>query len=189
MVAVVPMTPIFPERVAAAAARAVGSSTPRKGTGERLPKVGGHGTDCAARRDDHFYVLREQEGRVLPGVAADGVAAARAVGHAAGVAEIDDCFIRHPGGELAHGGQAAEAGVKHADGPGIHAPASLHRSKASAISRSSRAEQERPQASHSFGYMLMEVKPGSVFSSLRMTSVSLRTKKSTRARPSQPRRR
>lgn len=42
---------------------------------------------------------------------------------------------------------------------------------------------ETPAASQSIGYMLMAVKPGMVLISLKITSPSWDTKKSTRARP------
>ena len=37
-------------------------------------------------------------------------------GARAGIAEIDDIFLRHQGVQTAHGGQTAQAGVKYADG-------------------------------------------------------------------------
>src|SRR5205823_10569044 len=61
---------------------------------------------------------------------------------------------------------------------------SLKRSMASSTSRSIKLGYDRPDASQSFGYMLIRVKPGMVFSSFSRTRPVARSmKKSTRAMP------
>ena len=57
---------------------------------------------------------------ILPGILHDGVVSAGAVGHPACIAEIDDILAGQYPAQLAHGGQAAQAAVKHTDGPCIH---------------------------------------------------------------------
>ena len=51
---------------------------------------------------------------------AQGLRAAAAVRHAAGVAKIDDVLAGQYPAQLAHGGQPAQAAVKHTDWPCIH---------------------------------------------------------------------
>ena len=75
----------------------------------------------AAGRHDALDILGEQERDVLPGILQDGLRAAAAVGHSAGVAKVDDVFVGQPPAQLPHTGQAAQAAVKYADGAVIHA--------------------------------------------------------------------
>ena len=56
-------------------------------------------------------------------------------------------------------------------------------SNARSMRRSTSSGFEIPAASQSIGYILMAVKPGMVLISLKITSPSLVTKKSTRDRP------
>ena len=58
--------------------------------------------------------------RVLPRVLDNDVPPAAAVGHAARVTEVDDVLAGQHAAQLAHGGQPAQAAVKHADGPCVH---------------------------------------------------------------------
>ena len=75
----------------------------------------------AAGRHDALDILGEQERDVLPGVLQDGLRAAAAIGHSAGVAKVDDVLVGQPPAQLPHAGQAAQAAVKYADGAVIHA--------------------------------------------------------------------
>ncbi len=61
MVAAVPITPIFPFFVAAAAARALGPMTSMLGHGEGFPHAAGHGAHRAAGSQHRLYVLREEK--------------------------------------------------------------------------------------------------------------------------------
>ena len=78
----------------------------------------GHRT---AGRHDAFYVLGQQKGDVLPCILQDGLRAAAAIGHTAGVAKVDDLLMGQALAQLPHAGQAAKAAVKYADGAVIHA--------------------------------------------------------------------
>ena len=112
--------------------------------------------------------------------------AAGAVGHAAGVAEIDDVLAGQNAPQLSYRSQAAQAGIEYADGTVIHGKGPF-RSMASFTRRRQRVGRSRPADSISLGYMLMAVKPGRVFSSLHSTRpVPFSTKKSQRDRPWQP---
>ena len=83
-----------------------------------LGRVGaGHG---AAGGHDALDVLGQQERDVLPGVLQNGLVAAAAVGHPAGVAEIDDVLAGQQPAQLPHAGQAAQPAVEYADGAVIH---------------------------------------------------------------------
>ena len=48
----------------------------------------------AAGGNDHLYIAAEQKLRVLKGVFANGIAAARSVGHTSRIAEVNDFFGR-----------------------------------------------------------------------------------------------
>ena len=78
----------------------------------------GHG---AAGRHDALYIFREQECHVLTGILQDGLRAAAAIGHAAGIAKIDDLLVGQALAQLPHTGQAAKAAVEYADRAVIHA--------------------------------------------------------------------
>ena len=90
------------------------------GRGQRGRVIGRQGAGYgAAGGQDELDLLLQQEGDVLLGVLHDGIRAAAAVGHAAGVAEIDDVLAGQKAAQLPHGGQPAQAGVEHADGPAV----------------------------------------------------------------------
>ena len=78
----------------------------------------GHG---AAGRHDALYIFRKQECHVLTGILQDGLRAAAAIGHAAGIAKIDDLLVGQALAQLPHTGQAAKAAVEYADPAVIHA--------------------------------------------------------------------
>ena len=56
-----------------------------------------------------LYIFRKQERNILTGVLQDGLRAAAAVGHPAGVAKVDDVLVGQPPAQLPHTGQAAQA--------------------------------------------------------------------------------
>ena len=85
--------------------------------GKQVKRDSGHGV---AGNDDGFQVKLAQKRHILPGILGDDIAAARTVRHTAGIAEIDDIFLRHQGVQTAHGGQTAQAGVKYANRTLIH---------------------------------------------------------------------
>ena len=92
------------------------------GHGQQRRLGGGVGAGHrAAGGHDALDILGQQERDVLPGILQDGLRAAAAVGHTAGVAEVDDILVGEPLAQLLHAGQAAEAAVKYADGAVIHA--------------------------------------------------------------------
>ena len=82
-----------------------------------VQRDGGHG---AAGDDNGLQVKAAQEVDILHGIATDDLPGAGAVGHPSGVAEVDDVFVGQQCRQTAHGGQAAEAGIKHADRAVIH---------------------------------------------------------------------
>ena len=85
-----------------------------------LEQIERHGRNRVARDDNRLQVELAQEGHVLSGVFDDNVSAAGAVGHAAGIPEVDDVLLRHERVQAAHRGQPAQAGVEHADRTVIH---------------------------------------------------------------------
>ena len=103
--------------------RRAGRSTDHAGKGYRqaggfLGRVGGG--HRAAGGNNELYIVGKQEADVLPGILADDLPPAGAVGHAAGIAKVDNILAGQHAAQLAHGGQAAQAAVKHSDGAGIH---------------------------------------------------------------------
>ena len=113
---VVPSTPIAPPFAAATAARAPGTITPSTGRSSSTRSMSSataltvlHATTIALtpRRDEHA--------RAAERVADDGLRRARSVGHARGVAEVDDVLRRAALAQRAHDRQAAEARVEDAE--------------------------------------------------------------------------
>ena len=119
MVAAVPITPTLPVCVMVMAAGRLDRADDWDVVllGKQVKRDSGHGV---AGNDDRFQVILAQKRHILPGVLGDDIAAARTVRHAAGIAEIDDIFLRHQGVQTAHGGQTAQAGVKYANRTLIH---------------------------------------------------------------------
>ena len=76
----------------------------------------GHGRNGVTGDDKCLYVVFEHEADDLGGKGFDGRPRLHAVGHAGGVAEINDVFQRQAFHQGAHVGQAADAGIKNADG-------------------------------------------------------------------------
>jgi len=62
----------------------------------------------------------KQKADILPGILADNLPPAGAVGHAAGIAKIHDILAGQHAAQLAHGGQAAQAAVKYSNRAGVH---------------------------------------------------------------------
>ena len=80
----------------------------------------GGGGDGAAGDEDGLKVKGPEEADVLPGVLQNGLWRAAAVGDTGGVPEVDQVLPRQDAPQGADGGEAAEAGIKHADGSAIH---------------------------------------------------------------------
>ena len=78
------------------------------------------GADGAAGRHDKFHIPGQQKPDVLPGILDDGFPPAGAIGNPAGVAEVDNVLAGQHLAQLTHGGQAAQAAVKNANGTVIH---------------------------------------------------------------------
>ena len=141
IVPAVPMTPMWPERVARTAARAPGSTTPMTGTSSSVAQ---HRQRVRRRRvardDDRLDALLEQERADLAAVAPHRLGRLRAVRHARRVAEVDEALD----GKLAHDrmrdGEAAEPGVEDADGRGVPRRRRGVRRPASRASRRSPSE-------------------------------------------------
>ena len=90
------------------------------GDGQRIADVTGNRADRTTGGQHGFYVVSDEKIHILFCVFADDLAPARAVGHAAGIAEVEDTLVRQGANQLPHGGEAAKAGVKYADGSVIH---------------------------------------------------------------------
>ena len=103
-------------------------------TGGFLGRVGGG--HCAAGSNNELYIVGKQKADVLPGILADDLPPAGAVGHAAGITKINDVLAGQHAAQLAHGGQAAQTAVKHSDGAGVHQYAPFRRCRASCSRRS-----------------------------------------------------
>ena len=75
-----------------------------------------NGGDGVARDDECLYIVFQQEIDNLHGEGFDGGSGFGAVRNACGIAEIDDVFHRQAFHQGADVGQAADAGIKYADG-------------------------------------------------------------------------
>lgn len=104
------------------------------------------------------------------------------VGNPGGISEIDDPLIRQLPHDFSCYCQAAHTGIKYAHRR-VSVDHDSYLSNARSMRRSTSSGFGMPAASQSIGYMLMAVKPGMVLISLKITSPSLVTKKSTRDRP------
>lgn len=83
--------------------------------------VQGRSGHSAAGDDDGLQVKGTEKSHVLPSIAHKGIPRTAAVGHPCSISEIDDVLPGQQPLQLAHRRQAAQAGVKHADWPIIHA--------------------------------------------------------------------
>lgn len=78
--------------------------------------MSGNGGNGVARDDECLDIVFQQEIDNLHGEGFDGGAGFSAVGNACSIAEIDDVFHRQAFHQGADVGQAANAGIKYADG-------------------------------------------------------------------------
>ena len=78
--------------------------------------LSGNGGNGVARNDECLDIVFQQEIDNLHGEGFDGGAGFGAVGNACGIAKIDDVFHRQAFHQGADVGQAADAGIKYADG-------------------------------------------------------------------------
>ncbi len=76
----------------------------------------GEGGGGVAGDDEEVGALSEEEAGAGEGVADDGLAGLGAVGETGGVAEVDVVGVGDEGEKIVQDGEAAEAGVKDADG-------------------------------------------------------------------------
>src|SRR5688572_30351850 len=74
------------------------------------------GSRGVARDDEHLHIAREQECSCYVGIVRDHGGGLGAVGHACGVAEVEDGLVRQQSDHLLHDGEAADAGVEDPDG-------------------------------------------------------------------------
>ena len=127
----VPMTPTRPERVACTSARTPGSITPTTGTALRGQLVErGRGRGVAGDHHQLDVVALDEDPGELAGEHAHLGPRAGTVGVAAGVAEVDEVLGREQVDDGPGDGEAAEAGVEHADGPVIGAGSTGRRAPA-----------------------------------------------------------
>ena len=156
-------------------------------TDDRDVRLGCHrvqGQRCRRVAGDHdgLYLLCPKETDDLAGITQDGILRFASVGHPGSIPKINDPLIRQLPHDLPCHRQSSDTGIKYADRR-VFVDHDSYLSNARPIRRSTSSGFGMPAASQSMGYMLMAVKPGIVLISLKITSPSFVTKKSTRDRP------
>ena len=127
MVPTVPMTAMRPVTVARRAARRPGSMTLTTGTSieARSPSRPAAAAVLHATTISLASVFADQLGGDLPGEGPHLVQRPRAVGIAAGVADVDEVLLREQVDDSPGYRQTAESAVKHADRTDVHGERSL----------------------------------------------------------------
>ena len=90
------------------------------GDRQRGQRFSGITADGTAGRNERFYILPQQSVGQLAGHSVYFLGGTVPVGHPGGIAQINQGFPRQQLPQGPHGGKPADAGIKNADGSGIH---------------------------------------------------------------------